>query len=276
MIDIDDLEAKRAAATYPGKRSRSDFPTFSRADAEWAEAAVNAAPELLAELKGLREVVANDHPQSAVLGTRIVQAEAERDRLRTEVRDLLIDVEAAETQEDYERKRAEQAEAERDKWIAADERDCQALRDAVAKAKELRDQNAELRKQARAALADEGWDKAMCDEYIAREHADLIAEVEHWRSGRRRKSWPVIKSVPDGVKYAALLARAQGTEGGDDHDRLLREAAQRLKALSDVAGVLLAERDRLRAAVSALGGELPGPVEGDNDYARAALAGDDA
>lgn len=28
-----------------------------------------------------------------------------------------------------------------------------------------------------AALADEGWDKAMCDEYIAREHADLRQQV---------------------------------------------------------------------------------------------------
>lgn len=77
-------------------------------------------------------------------------------------------------------------------------------------------------------------------------------ELEAWRSGRRRKSWPSIESVPDGLHYAAELVRAQGTEGGDTHDALLRGAAARLKALNDIAPVLLAEKERAEAEVAEL------------------------
>jgi hypothetical protein len=70
-------------------------------------------------------------------------------------------------------------------------------------------------------------------------------ELERWRSGSLRKSWPVVKSVPDGLRYAAELARAQGTEGGDEHDELLRQAAIRLRDMNDAARVLVAERDLL-------------------------------
>jgi hypothetical protein len=68
-------------------------------------------------------------------------------------------------------------------------------------------------------------------------------ELERWRSGSLRKSWPVVESVPDGLNYAAALARAQGTEGGDEHDELLRQAAIRLRDMNDAARVLVADRD---------------------------------
>lgn len=77
----------------------------------------------------------------------------------------------------------------------------------------------------------------------------LRAELTRWESGQRRKGLPVVESVPDGITYAARLVRAQGTEGGDDHDDLLREAADRLKRLSDAASCLIAEREALRAQV---------------------------
>jgi hypothetical protein len=70
-------------------------------------------------------------------------------------------------------------------------------------------------------------------------------ELERWRSGSLRKSWPVVESVPDGLRYAAELARAQGTEGGDEHDELLRQAAIRLRDMNDAARVLIADRDLL-------------------------------
>lgn len=73
----------------------------------------------------------------------------------------------------------------------------------------------------------------------------LTQEVERWRSGRIRKPWPSVTAAPDGITYAARLARAQGTEGGEEHDRLLRDASMRMKALHDLAGPLLAERDAL-------------------------------
>jgi len=74
------------------------------------------------------------------------------------------------------------------------------------------------------------------------------AELARWRSGQRRHSWPVVESVPDGLSYAAKLVREQGTEGGDEHDRLLREASARMKALHDAAKMLIADRDRERAS----------------------------
>src|ERR1044071_4492424 len=70
-------------------------------------------------------------------------------------------------------------------------------------------------------------------------------ELERWRSGSLRKSWPKVESVPDGLRYAAELARAQGTEGGDEHDELLRQAAIRLRDMNDTARVLVADRDLL-------------------------------
>jgi hypothetical protein len=73
----------------------------------------------------------------------------------------------------------------------------------------------------------------------------LTQELSAWRSGARRRTWPTVATVPDGVTYAAHLARAQGTEGGEEHDRLLREASQRMKALRDAAQTLLQERDVL-------------------------------
>ena len=77
------------------------------------------------------------------------------------------------------------------------------------------------------------------DERLFAENQRLATELAEWRSGARRRTWPVVEAVPDGVAYAAHLVRAQGTEGGEEHDRLLREAAQRLKALHDAAQLLL-------------------------------------
>lgn len=74
------------------------------------------------------------------------------------------------------------------------------------------------------------------------------AELARWRSGQRRRSWPVVESVPDGLTYAAALARAQGTEGGDEHDELLRQAAIRLRDMNDAARVLVADRERERSS----------------------------
>ena len=109
--------------------------------------------------------------------------------------------------------------------------------------------------------ADRDWQ--MCDQ-DACEYTTMFkaraeraeAELEAWRSGRRRKSWPSIESVPDGLHYAAELVRAQGTEGGDAHDALLREAAARLKELNDIAPVLLADKERAEAEVDELQGRL--------------------
>lgn len=78
--------------------------------------------------------------------------------------------------------------------------------------------------------------------------AEQRAELARWRSGQRRHSWPVVEAVPDGLTYAAALARAQGTEGGDEHDELLRQAAIRLRDLNDAARVLIAARDRVEAS----------------------------
>lgn len=74
------------------------------------------------------------------------------------------------------------------------------------------------------------------------------AELERWRSGQRQKAMPVVKEVPDGITYAARLLRAQGTEGGDEHDELLRNAGARLATLTDVARRLLVDRDRVEAS----------------------------
>lgn len=101
---------------------------------------------------------------------------------------------------------------------------------------------------------------AFWDRHIARalHAAGLLAdpadrdELEAWRSGRRRKAWPTIESVPDGLHYAAELARAQGTEGGEAHDELLRQAASRLKNLNDHARMLLAEKERAEAELDEL------------------------
>ncbi|HEX6970233.1 MAG TPA: hypothetical protein VF174_15670 [Micromonosporaceae bacterium] len=79
----------------------------------------------------------------------------------------------------------------------------------------------------------------------------LRAELARWESGQRRKGMPVVESVPDGITYAALLARAQGTEGGEEHDELLREAADRLMRLSVAASNLLAEAQTVRARTEA-------------------------
>jgi len=80
-------------------------------------------------------------------------------------------------------------------------------------------------------------------EQLRQENARLRDELERWTSGRRRKGLPVVESVPDGLQYAAALVRAQGTEGGEEHDTLLREAGMRLKAIHDAASHLLAERE---------------------------------
>ena len=82
---------------------------------------------------------------------------------------------------------------------------------------------------------------------LVREVQRLQAELARWESGQRRKGLPVVESVPDGLHYAALLVRAVGTEGGEEHDGLLYGAAVRLKALSDACSYLLAEVGQLRA-----------------------------
>ncbi len=85
-----------------------------------------------------------------------------------------------------------------------------------------------------------------------RRRAEVERELERWRSGQRRKGLPTIESVPDGIQYAAALARAIGTEGGEDHDRLLAEAGQRLKGMHDAAATLLAEAVVRRGELTAL------------------------
>jgi hypothetical protein len=79
-------------------------------------------------------------------------------------------------------------------------------------------------------------------ERLTQENARLTVELDRWTSGQRRKGMLIIESVPDGLEYAARLVRAQGTEGGEEHDDLLRDAGMRLKAISDAASMLLAEQ----------------------------------
>lgn len=89
----------------------------------------------------------------------------------------------------------------------------------------------------------------------AESKADAMeAELESWRTGRRRASWPRLESVPDGLHYAAELVRAQGAEPGEEHDALLRNASYRLKKLHDAVGPLLAERNAAKAEVDGLTG----------------------
>ena len=97
--------------------------------------------------------------------------------------------------------------------------------------------------------AAQGWEQRAKDAEAERDR--LAEELARWESGQRRLSVPVIEAVPDGLRYAAELAReALGAE--EPLDQLMREAGMRLKALHDVAGQLLAEavvnraeRDRL-------------------------------
>jgi hypothetical protein len=88
------------------------------------------------------------------------------------------------------------------------------------------------------------------------ENARLRQELARWESGQRRKGTLVVESVPDGLRYAAELVRAQGTEGGEGHDELLVAAAQRLKGLHDAAGHLLAEAVANRAERDSLAARL--------------------
>lgn len=125
----------------------------------------------------------------------------------------------------------------------------QALRDLENPDEPVNDGyfEAQARHQIRR-LVESGWSAPGEQSEVER----LTAEVERlrrdlaaWTSGRRRKAWPRIESVPDAIYHAAELARSQGTEGGEEHDRLLREASQRMKALNDTAQVLLADREAL-------------------------------
>jgi len=84
---------------------------------------------------------------------------------------------------------------------------------------------------------------------LAQENTRLRAELDRWTSGQRRKGMLIVESVPDGLEYAARLVRAQGTEGGQEHDDLLRDAGMRLKAISDAASALLAEQVAGRAII---------------------------
>ena len=91
-----------------------------------------------------------------------------------------------------------------------------------------------------------------CGHCKGRPVSALREELRRWESGQRRKGRPVVESVPDGLHYAARLVRAIGTEkAADERDDLLRGASQRLKALSDAASYLLAERQRDRRIVQA-------------------------
>jgi hypothetical protein len=111
------------------------------------------------------------------------------------------------------------------------------------------------RNYASAALApvvdDNGRDQADEIETLRQELAEARAELGRWRSGQRRKGMPVVDAVPDAITYAAALVRAQGTDGGETHDRLLAEAGQRMKQMHDTATALLAERDAMRDVVNA-------------------------
>lgn len=100
--------------------------------------------------------------------------------------------------------------------------------------------------RAVTALIGAGWTPDAPAEKDA-ETQRLTAELNSWRSGARRRVLPAVEAAPDGLRYASKLLHAQGTEGGVDHDRLLREAAMRMKALHDAAAVCLAERDQARA-----------------------------
>jgi hypothetical protein len=90
---------------------------------------------------------------------------------------------------------------------------------------------------------------------VKAERDQARTDLARWESGQRRKGTPTIESVPDGIQYAAALVRAQGTGGGEEHDNLLAEAAQRLKGLHDAAGALLAEAVVLRAELAAVRSE---------------------
>lgn len=81
---------------------------------------------------------------------------------------------------------------------------------------------------------------------VEAERDALRGELARWESGQRIKGLPQIGEVPDGLQLAAALIRAQGTEGGEEHDELLREAGMRLRDLADAARHLLAESVVLR------------------------------
>lgn len=97
------------------------------------------------------------------------------------------------------------------------------------------------------------------------ENERLHAELAHWRSGRRTRGVPLPESVPDGLHYAAKLVRAQGAEGGEEHDSLLREASMRLKALHELASKQQDELAYLREDLAAAhaAGRTAAPASGE-------------
>lgn len=78
-------------------------------------------------------------------------------------------------------------------------------------------------------------------------------ELEYWRTGLRRKSWPAHPQVPDALAIAASLIHAQSYED-DVMDELLRKAAITIKTLRDGYGYAQAERDALAATVQRVRG----------------------
>jgi hypothetical protein len=117
----------------------------------------------------------------------------------------------------------------------------------------------ELRVQLLDALGLEDDHRTPLTGYVATlraERDEARTDLARWESGQRRKGLPTIEAVPDGIQYAAALVRAQGTEGGEEHDNLLVDASQRLKGLHDAAGALLAEAVVLRAVQTATASDL--------------------
>lgn len=100
----------------------------------------------------------------------------------------------------------------------------------------------------------------------------LLRELANWKSGRLRKSWPAIESVPDGLHYAAELARTQDEAEDDAHRALHRHAAVRLRTMHDLAGPLLEERNRLRAEVERLETLVLEKHQAAEDWRNAAIA----
>lgn len=73
----------------------------------------------------------------------------------------------------------------------------------------------------------------------------LVREIQSWRCGARRRTFPKVEAVSDALGTAAALARGSHDDEAD-HGDLMRSAALKLATLHDAAAALLAERDALR------------------------------
>jgi hypothetical protein len=103
----------------------------------------------------------------------------------------------------------------------------------------------------RQRFATGSWSAEDVDRMVA-EVISLRWELGRWKSGQRTRGRPALATIPDGLRYAAELVRAQGTEGGERHDDLLREAGIRLRDLNDLASRQQDELVHLRDDVATL------------------------